>query len=169
MPTENRNQHKVCHCTPNCNRLLGLSQRKHHYQLVDDPSTICRSTTPSDSEDPAPGIDNVKSDISENESAENMHIDSDGLQPYEDDMGDISDIEEVPGPLHDNYDDRDNGQESGDGFFDGKDDETWEYDPEDDFIEPLLSLDEMQETIEDEIGPGMDLEMWALRESCCNQ
>jgi hypothetical protein len=168
MPTENRNRHKVCHCTPNCNRLLGISQRKHHYQLVDDPSTIRRSTTPSDSEE-APSIDDAQPDISENKSAENMHIGPDG--PYEDDdfgMGDISrDIEEVP--LRDNYDDRDNGQESGDGFFDGQDDETWEYDPEDEFNEPLLSLDEMQEAIEDEIGSEMDLEMWALRESCCNE
>jgi hypothetical protein len=58
-------------------------------------------------------------DISENESADNMHVNSDGLQPYEDDafgMGDISlDIEEDP--RRDNYDDRDNGQESGNGFF----------------------------------------------------
>jgi hypothetical protein len=54
-------------------------------------------------------------------------------------------------------------------FFDGQDDETWEYDPEDEFNEPLLSLAEMQEAIEDEIGPEMDLEMWALCESCCDQ
>jgi len=98
-----------------------------------------------------------------------MHIDPDG--PYKDDdfgMGDISrDIEEVP--LCDNYDDRDNGQESSDGFFDGQDDKTWEYDPEDEFNEPLLLLDEMQEAIEDEIGSEMDLEMWALRELCCNE
>jgi hypothetical protein len=60
----------------------------------------------------------------------------------------------------------DNGQESGDGFFDQDGDETLEFDLEDELDDQfeILSLDEMREAIKDELGPGMDREMWELRE-----
>jgi hypothetical protein len=58
----------------------------------------------------------------------------------------------------------DNGQESGDGFFDGGDEEQFKFDSDSELNESFQSLDEMREAIEDEIGPGMDLEMWKLCE-----
>jgi hypothetical protein len=151
MPTEDRNRHKICHCTEDCNRLLGLAQRKNHYRLVGDP-TICRSTTPSDLSDVSD--DNGLSDSSENGSTEAMDID----EPQDHDS---VDIEEMYGAENDHFE---IGQEAGDGFYDGSDGEDWEFDPTDEIGGPLLSQDEMQEALEDEMGPEMDLQMWNLRE-----
>jgi hypothetical protein len=117
MPTEDRNRHKICHCTEDCNRLLGLAQRKNHYRLVGDPSTICRSTTPSDLSDVSD--DNGLSDSLENGSTEAMDID----KPQDHDS---VDIEEMYGAENDHFE---IGQEAGDGFYDGSDGEDWEFDP----------------------------------------
>jgi hypothetical protein len=72
-------------------------------------------------------------------------------------------------PRGEDIDVADAGQEAGDGFFDGSDSESSEYDSDEESDELLLSLEEMREAIEDEIGPGMDLEMWELRVSSCSQ
>jgi hypothetical protein len=159
MPTGDRNRHKICHCTANCNRLLGLSQRKHHYQLVEDPSTIRRSTTPPDH---SASDNGEQSDILDDESGEQMDVDATDIRD-----GDFeNDIEDVWGASGDNFGTPDNGQESGDGFYDQDDEEPLEFDLEDELDDPFqfLSLDEMREALEDELGPGMDQEMWELRE-----
>ena len=44
------------------------------------------------------------------------------------------------------------------------DEEDWEFNPTHEIGGPLLSLDEMREAMEDEIGPEMDLEMWNICE-----
>ena len=59
---------------------------------------------------------------------------------------------------------QDVGQEARDGFFDLTDDEDWEYDADSGkFDDPFLSLEEIEEALEDAIGPESDLEMWNLR------
>jgi hypothetical protein len=158
MSVEDHNRHKVCHCTVHCNRLLGLAQRKNHYQLVNNPLTIRRSTTPSDYEDISSdndhsnGSENGSMDIDKQQNQDDVDINVAGL-PY--DFAETQSVENEH---------TDAGQEAGDGFFDGSDDEDWEFDPNDDLAGPSLLLDEIQEALEDEIGPGMDLEMWNLRE-----
>ena len=158
MPVNDRNRHKICHCTPDCNRLLGLKQRKNHYQLVSDPSTIRRSTTPSDEED------SETSESCNGGSVAAMHADDVGHWDGEDiEMGGITDGE---GRASDrDSEDLDTGQEGGDGFFDGIDGNNWEFQPEGN-LDDFLSLKEMEEELEDLIGPADDLEMWNLREWC---
>jgi hypothetical protein len=151
MSAVGRLRPKICHCRPDCNRLLGFYQRKNHYQLVKDPLTIRRSTTP-------PG----ESSEATNEFTADIDIEE---QEYEDDadthMADISQEAD-----EENVDDFDAGQEAGDGFFDGSIEELVDLYSEDVEYdtEGLLSLDEIQEQIEDELGPGRNLEMWQLRE-----
>src|SRR6266436_2026207 len=166
MPTGDRNRHKVCHCTANCNHLLSFSQRKHHYQLVDDPSAICRSTTPSDSEEFTGN--NESSEISDNESVD--HMDVDQLEHIASlDFGSADIMHNINHDTEAFSDVPDNGQESGDGFFDGGDEERFKFDSDSELNESFQSLDEMREAIEDEMGPGMDLEMWKLREPALPQ
>lgn len=156
MSGRDRNRRKICHCRPDCNRLLGIDQRKNHYQLVSDPLTIRRSTTPPDHE------------LSEFESTDESMTEDLYVGEYEhqdnEDIG-MADIADGFGEASStNSEDNDAGQEAGDGFYDGSDEELPGSDSEDEWNEPLLSLDEMREVIEDELGPGMDLEMWKLCE-----
>ena len=151
MPTKDRDRPKICHCRGDCNRLLGLRQRKYHYQLVNDPSTICRSTTPSDNGHDISG-DDEQTDSSKKGSVAAM---------VTDDSGDI----EMTALSDDSVERDDTGQEAGDGFFDWSDEENWEFHHDNEFNEPLLSLNEIQEALEDAIGPRKDLEMWNLRKS----
>lgn len=153
MPHAKRNRKKICHCTEICNRLLGLRQRTNHYQLISDPSTIARSTTPSDdeSDDAAPG-----SDIEIL-----LKVDSDG-------PGHLDLAAEIAGTRSDgseigDKDLADAGQENGDGFYEGSDGEGWDYDRDEEMLEVQLSLEEMEEALEDEMGPDMAIEMYHLR------
>jgi hypothetical protein len=156
MPAVDRNRPKICHCKPDCNRLLGFDQRKNHYQLVNDPLTIRRSTTP-----PAEELSDGDELISE--AMEGIDIEQHEHQDNEDTgMSEI--LYGVDNACNADGEDFDTGQEAGDGFFDRSDEEPFESDSEDDLFEPLLSLDEIREAIEDEIGPCMDLKMWSLRE-----
>ena len=54
--------------------------------------------------------------------------------------------------------DLDTGQEAGDGFFDQNDRNNWEYHPEGN-LDGFLTLQEIDEELEDLIGPANDLEM----------
>lgn len=103
---------------------------------------------------------------SANESADNMDIEEHEYRGNNDvDMDEIPHSFDKEGIVEE-VEDFDAGQEAGDRFFDGSDEavdsdsENNDYDDED-----LLSLDEIQEAIQDELGPGMDLEMWRLRKS----
>jgi hypothetical protein len=155
MPANDRNRHKICHCTADCNRLLGLKQRKNHYQLVSDPSTICRSTTPSDEDDnetseSSNGGPAAATDANDVEYQDGEDIEMAG---HTDGNGQASDGD---------GEDLDTGQEAGDGFFDENDRNNWEFHPEGNF-DDFLTLQEIEEELEDLIGPANDLEMWNLR------
>jgi hypothetical protein len=158
MPTKDRDRPKICHCTPNCNCLLSLRQRKYHYHLVHNPSTIRHSTTPSDNSGNDHFSDNDQSNSSNDGSVKAMDI-SDGHGDI-DMAGDSDDLEEQRSIQ---MSDHDPGQEAGNGFFDWSDEEDWEFHQEDEFLEQSLSLDEVEEALEDVIGPGKDLEIWNLR------
>jgi hypothetical protein len=157
MPTKDRDRPKICHCTHDCNRLPSLRQRKYHYHLIRNPSTIRRSTTPSDGGNDH-SSNSEQSNGSNNGSMEAMDI-SDGHGSDIDIAGDSDDLEEQRSMTSDH----DAGQEAGDGFFDWSDEEDWEFHHEDEFAEQSLSLDEIEEALEDMIGPGKDLEIWNLR------
>lgn len=159
MPARDRNRRKICHCTINCNRLLGIKQRKNHYQLVPDPSTICRSTTPSDDD-----CDEKSDSSNDNGYPEGMEID--GFEHQDMDGEDIwmvgrgdSDGEASDG----NSAEHDAGQEARDGFWEEDNKEGFNPDYFED-LDELLSLKEMEEELEDLIGPAHNLEMWNLRE-----
>jgi hypothetical protein len=119
MSGRDRHRHKICHCRPNCNRLLGFDQRKNHYQLVHDPLTIRRSTTPSEHE----ASDGTGSDSE----AESMMegIDSKGNRTHDGDL-DMG-MDDILQDLEESYSvisEEDNaGQEAGDGFYDWSDEE----------------------------------------------
>jgi hypothetical protein len=152
-----RNQCKICHCTINCNCLLGLKQRKNHYQLVPNPSTICRSTTPSD--DKCEERSNSSDDgghANDMEIDNFEHPDIDGQDVWMaacvDNDGEASDG---------NIEEYDTGQEAGDGFWEESDEGGLDLHYFDD-LDELLSLEEMEEELEDLIGPAHDLEVWNL-------
>jgi hypothetical protein len=83
-----------------------------------------------------------------------------------DKAGDSDDLEEQRSIR---MSDHDPGQEIGDGFIDWSDEEDWEFYHEDEFSEQSLSLDEIEEALEDMIGLGKDLEIWNLRKMKINQ
>ena len=159
MPVSDRNRRKICHCTINCNRLLGLKQRKNHYQLVPNPSTICRSTTPSDDEHKETSNssdDGGYADDMEIDNFEHQYIDGEDIWMVESADSD--------GEASSDREESDTGQEAGDGF--------WEESKEDGInlhyfndLDELHSLEEMEEELQDLIGPAHDLEMWNLRKS----
>jgi hypothetical protein len=155
MPTKDRDRPKICHCKGDCNRLLGLRQQKHHYQLIDDPSTIRRSTTPSDSGHYI-SSDDERTDSLKDESMVAMVTDNGG------DIA-MAELSDDSAERYSMKNDDDAGQECGDGFFDWRDEDDWEFYDDDEVNKSLLSLDEIQEALEDAIGPGKDLEMWNLR------
>jgi hypothetical protein len=118
--------------------------------------TIRRSATP-------PEHNTAESSEATNEFTADIDIEE---QEYEDDedicMADVS--QEFNDENGVGVDDFDTGQEAGDGFFDGSVEEPFDSGSEDiEDTENLLSLDEIQEQIEDELGAGMNLEMWQLR------
>jgi hypothetical protein len=157
MPASDRNRRKIYHCTINCNRLLGLKQRKNHYQLVPDPSTICRSTTPSDDEHEEILMSDSSDDVDDMEVDSYEHQDIDGEDTWM--AGSVDSDRES----HDR-EESDTGQEAGDGFWEGSDEGGINLCYFDD-LDELLSLEEMEEELEDLIGPAHDLEMWNLRKS----
>lgn len=128
MPTS-RDRPKICHCTPTCNSLLGLQQRRHHYRLVKNPFQVARSTTPETGESG-----------DEFSAEENADMDIDNT--------DLDDLKE-PEP--------DNGQENGDGFYDEILDvrKDLDFDTKSE-VDEFLTLQEMQEALEDNLGPGQD-------------
>ena len=170
MPPQDRNRHKICQCRPDCQRLLGLDQRRNHYQLVNDPFTICRSMTPPEQElSDSTELTNRSMEgiaVDEHEILDNDDIGMGLPIPYglEDASSAFGDDNNLRG---EGLDFADAGQEAGDGFFDESDLESSE-DDSNEFDEPLLSLEEMREAIQDEIGPGIDLEMWELRMPSCS-
>ena len=64
-----------------------------------------------------------------------------------------------------NIEDYDAGQEAGDGFWEESDEGGLDL-PYFDDLDKLLSLEEMEEELEDLIGPAHDIEMWKLCKSC---
>ena len=88
---------------------------------------------------------------------ENQDIDGQDtwMAAYVDNDGEASDrqIEEY-----------DTGQEAGDGFWQESDEDGLDLHYFDD-LDELLSLEEMEEELEDMIGPAHDLEMWKLCKS----
>ena len=161
MPASDRNRRKICHCTINCNRLLGLKQRKNHYQLVPDPSTICRSTTPSDDE-----REERSNSSDDGQHANDMEIDNFEHQDIDGQDAWMPARADYDGEASDrNIEDYDVGQEAGDGFWEESDEGGLDLHHFDD-LDELLSLEEMEEELEDLIGPAHDLEMWKLRKLC---
>lgn len=152
-------RHKICHCRPDCNSLLGPQQRRNHYRWLDDISSLRRSTTPEGSHS---AVENDNEDPNDGFELEDIPMDQDG--PAYDDGEDYP-MDEEAHSGEDSSEEDDHGQEGGDGFYEGDDAEgEWEFGGELEAEEQHLSLAEISEAIEDAMGPEMDVEMYNLSE-----
>lgn len=164
MPT-GRNYPKICHCTATCNTLLGLQQRRHHYRLIKDPENITRSTTPSESGES--GDAQSGNEAAEGSDSADMDIDNAyDVQMLDDSEAHSGSSSNEDQELADLPTEQDNGQENGNGFYelDLQENHNFDFDDQDE-ANIFLSLEELEQAIEDDLGPGQNIEMYNLRMS----
>lgn len=162
MSSTKRDRPKICRCNPSCNRVLGLRSRKQHYRLIRNPDTIRRSLSPVaefESE-----LESSHHDFDNNLQGEGMYVDSVDEEPLTA-GGNIG--EEDPNYWPGELLVRNVGERGSDSESEDQSDKEveggWEYDAEDEDGFRRLTLEEMEEAMEDGEGPEMDSEMYDAR------